>query len=112
MTTPRALILTLLFLSPMSGQTIKVEVNVVNVLCTVHDRHGALAKDLKKEDFEIFDNGEPQQIRYFARDTDLPLTIALLVDVSGSVNRFVQSEESDGGAILQRRFSGQGIRLC
>src|SRR5579872_5394008 len=90
----RALILSLLFLSRMSGQTIKVEVNVVNVLCTVHDRQGKLATNLKKEDFEILDNGEPQPIRYFARDTDLPLTIALLVDVSGSVNRFVQSEKA------------------
>jgi len=89
-----ALILSLLLLGPAAGQTIKVEVNVVNVLCTVYDRQGRLAKDLRKEDFEIFDNGEPQPIRYFARDTDLPLTIALLVDVSGSVNRFVQSEKA------------------
>jgi VWFA-related protein len=66
----------------------------VNVLCTVHDRQGALAKNLTKEDFEILDNGAPQTIRYFARDRDLPLTIALLVDVSGSVNRFVQSEKA------------------
>jgi VWFA-related protein len=94
MTTTRALIISLLFLSSMSGQTIKVEVNVVNVLCTVRDKQGALAKDLRKEDFEILDNGQHQQIRYFARDTDLPLTVALLVDVSGSVSRFVQSEKA------------------
>ena len=103
MKTTCGLILSLLFLSRMFSQiapetdermSIKVEVNVVNVLCTVHDKQSALAKDLKKEDFEIEDNGEPQQIRYFARDKDLPLTIALLVDVSGSVNRFVQSEKA------------------
>jgi VWFA-related protein len=103
MKTPHGLILSLLFLSRMSGQiapaedehmSIKVEVNVVNVLCTIHDKQGALAKDLRREDFEILDNGEPQQIRYFARETDLPLTIALLVDVSGSVSRFVQSEKA------------------
>src|SRR5271163_4830284 len=94
MTAPRALIFSLFCLGRASGQTIKVEVNVVNVLCTVYDRQGKLATNLKKEDFEILDNGEPQPIRYFARDTDLPLTIALLVDVSGSVNRFVQSEKA------------------
>ncbi len=103
MKTRCGLVLSLLVLSRMPGQiapakdehlSIKVEVNVVNVLCTVHDKQGALAKDLKSEDFEILDNGEPQQIRYFARDTDLPLTVALLVDVSGSVSRFVQSEKA------------------
>src|SRR5579871_2246556 len=68
-----------------SAGPIKVEVDVVNVLCTVYDKRGALVQDLKKDDFEIRENGRRQQIRYFARDTDLPLTIALLVDVSGSV---------------------------
>jgi VWFA-related protein len=77
---------------------IRVDVNVVNVLCTVYDKHGALVKDLGKDDFEVRENGRPQQIRYFARDTDLPLTVALLVDVSGSVRDFVVKEK---GAALE-----------
>ncbi len=77
---------------PLCGQ-IKVDVDVVNVLCTVHDRHGALIANLSKDDFAIREDGTPQEIRYFARETDLPLTVALLVDVSGSVRRFVQSEK-------------------
>jgi VWFA-related protein len=81
-------------LSLLAAQTIQVDVNVVNVLCTVRDQHGALITSLKQEDFEVRENGGLQQIRYFARDTDLPLTIALLVDVSGSVRRFVQAEKS------------------
>src|ERR1700683_2583480 len=72
---------------------IKVDVNVVNVLCTVYDNRGALVTDLAKDDFEIRDNGKVQAIRYFARETDLPLTIALLVDVSGSVRKFLQAEK-------------------
>ncbi len=72
--------------------------DVVNVLCTVHDKRGALVTDLKQEDFEVRENGRRQEIRYFARDTDLPLTVALLVDVSGSVNEFVNQEK---GAALQ-----------
>lgn len=77
---------------------IKVDVDVVNVLCTVYDKHGVLVKDLRKEDFEVLENGRRQEIRYFARDTDLPLTVALLVDVSGSVRDFVDKEK---GAALQ-----------
>lgn len=93
-------ILTLLLIRPIPSQgqpsqdePIKVDVNVVNVLCTVYDKQGALVKDLAQNDFEIRENGEPQQIRYFARETDLPITVALLVDVSGSVRRFVQAEK-------------------
>jgi len=73
-------------------------VDVVNVLCTVYDKRGALVKDLRKEDFEVLENGRRREIRYFARDTDLPLTVALLVDVSGSVRAFVDQEK---GAVLQ-----------
>jgi VWFA-related protein len=86
-----------LFAASLSWQCvraqIKIDVKVVNVLCTVYDGHGGLVKDLGKEDFEIRENGKPQTIRYFARETDLPLTIALLVDVSGSVRKFLQAEK-------------------
>jgi VWFA-related protein len=72
---------------------IKVDVDVVNVLCTVHDRHGGLVTDLNKNDFEVLEDGRRQEIRYFTRDTNAPLTVALLVDVSGSVRRFVFDEK-------------------
>jgi VWFA-related protein len=73
--------------------TIRVEVKVVNVLCTVYDSRRALVKDLVQDDFEIREDGKLQKIRYFSRETDLPLTIALLVDVSGSVRSFLRSEK-------------------
>ncbi|MGH9665615.1 MAG: VWA domain-containing protein, partial [Bryobacteraceae bacterium] len=72
---------------------IKVDVDVVNVLCTVYDKQGALIKDLTKDDFRIREDGRQQQIRYFARETDLPLTVALLVDMSGSVSQFIRAEK-------------------
>ena len=80
---------------------IKVDVKVVNVLCTVYDNRGALVKDLKQGDFEIRENGKTQAIRYFARETDLPLTLALLVDVSGSVRRFLQAEKETAVSFFQ-----------
>jgi VWFA-related protein len=91
---------------PLSAQTqeagpeasaIRVDVNVVNVLCTVSDKRGALITDLKKDDFEIRENGRKQEIRYFARDTDLPLTIAMLMDVSGSVREAIEAEREAAG---------------
>jgi len=91
--------------------SIKVDVDVVNVLCTVRDKHGALIKDLNKEDFEIREDGKPQQIRYFARETDLPLTIALLVDVSGSVRRFVQAEKDTANRFFKEVLRPQDQAL-
>jgi VWFA-related protein len=81
---------------------IKVDVDVVNVFCTVHDHRGALIRDLKQDDFKISEDGRPQRIRYFAQDTDLPLTVALLLDVSGSVRWFVEDEKRTAAKFLEQ----------
>jgi VWFA-related protein len=81
---------------------IKVDVEVVNVFCTVHNHRGALVPDLKQDDFKIFEDGRPQQIRYFAQETDLPLTVALLLDVSGSVHWFIEDEKRTAARFLQQ----------
>ncbi|HWB85424.1 MAG TPA: VWA domain-containing protein [Bryobacteraceae bacterium] len=73
---------------------IKVNVNVVNVLATVRDKHGALIPNLSKDDFTILEDGKPQAIKYFARETDLPLTIGLLVDTSRSQENLIGVERS------------------
>jgi VWFA-related protein len=71
---------------------IKVDVNIVNVLCSVRDKHGAYVANLTKDDFTIFEDGKPQTIRYFNRENDLSLTIGLLVDVSGSQENLIGIE--------------------
>ncbi len=81
--------------------TIKVDVNLVNVLCTVHGKNNALIGNLEKSDFHLFEDGKEQEIKYFTRETDLPLTIGLLVDVSGSQERLIETE---------RRAAGQFFR--
>jgi VWFA-related protein len=105
---------TILLLAGMAGlwdqgiwAQIRVDVKVVNVLCTVYDNRGALVKDLGKEDFEIRENGKPRTVRYFARETDLPLTIALLVDVSGSVRKFLQAEKETAVAFFRETLRPQ-----
>jgi len=73
--------------------TIKVDVDIVNILCSVRDRNGALIPSLGKDDFVVKDEGQTQDIRYFARQTDLPLTIGLLVDVSLSQKNLIETEK-------------------
>jgi VWFA-related protein len=72
--------------------TIKVDVDLVNVLCTVRGKNHALIGGLEKGDFHLFEDGKEQTIKYFTRETDLPLTIGLLVDVSGSQERLIDTE--------------------
>src|ERR1700704_2646455 len=71
---------------------IKVDVDLVNVLCTVRGKNNALIGNLEQKDFHIFEDGKDQPIKYFTRESDLPLTIGLLVDVSGSQERLIDIE--------------------
>src|SRR5579883_1582110 len=71
---------------------IKVEVNLVNILASVRDKRGALIGNLTKDYFTILEDGKPQTIKYFTRETDLPLTIGLLVDVSRSQENLLEIE--------------------
>ena len=74
--------------------TFKTEVKVVNVLATVRTKKGAFVRDLDKDDFVIAEDGRPQSIRYFARQSDLPLTLGMMIDTSGSQHRVLDSEIS------------------
>src|SRR5260370_42530002 len=64
--------------------TISVESRLVNIPVVVRDGKGALVLNLKKEDFSLEVDGRAQTIRYFDLETDLPLTVGLLVDTGGS----------------------------
>ena len=79
---------------PEELPTIKVDVDVVNVLASVRDKKGALVANLEQKDFTIFEDGKSQPIKYFTRETDLPLTIGLLIDVSGSQRNLIEIERS------------------
>ena len=71
---------------------IQVDVDVVNVLASARDKRGALIPNLEKEDFTVLEDGKPQPIKYFTRESDLPLTIGLLVDVSRSQENLIDIE--------------------
>jgi VWFA-related protein len=75
-----------------SAPTIKVDVNLVNLLCTVRNKNGGLIGNLEQRDFTVFEDGKQQEIKNFSRETDVPITIALLVDVSESQERLIEVE--------------------
>src|SRR5438270_11277122 len=72
--------------------SIKVDVDVVNILCSVRNKAGGLVGNMSKDDFTLIEDGKPQTIKYFTRETDLPLTIGLLIDISGSQARLIEDE--------------------
>ena len=80
--------------------TVKVNVNVVQLFFNVKDKKGALIPSLTKDDFEIVEDGKPQTIKYFAADSNLPLTLGILIDSSGSQTRVLDMEKEVGGDFL------------
>ena len=75
-----------------AGEPIKVDVDVVNLYCAVRNKQNSLVSNLEKGDFSLAEDGASQTIKYFTRETDLPLTIGLLVDVSGSQRNLIEIE--------------------
>jgi VWFA-related protein len=85
---------------PMCGglaaqTTIRSDVNLVSVSFTVRDASGALVDNLTKDDFEVFEDAVPQKIAFFARSVDVPLTVGLILDASGSQEHFVKKHQRD-----------------
>jgi VWFA-related protein len=74
--------------------TFSTEVKVVNILATVRTKSGQLITDLGKDDFALTENKRPEEIRYFSRETDLPLTIGLLIDTSLSQGKVLDAERT------------------
>src|SRR5246500_5428255 len=83
------------------SETLKVNVDVVQLFFNVKDKHGALIPNLTKGDFEIFEDGKPQNIKYFKSESDLPLTLAILIDSSGSQQRVLEMKKEVGGSFLE-----------
>ena len=81
---------------------ISVEVKVVSVLATVRDKKGKIISNLTKDDFDLQEDGRPQTITYFSRETDLPLTLGLLVDTSGSQTRVLGQERDASYSFLDQ----------
>lgn len=95
----RPLLLLLAFCAPLCAQeaqqpltTLKIGTRIVAVNAVVLDGNGQQVRDLTKEDFVLKQDGRPVDLRYFSEDMDLPLTLGLLVDTSGSQKSFLEDE--------------------
>jgi VWFA-related protein len=84
---------------------IRVQVNLVNLFATVRDKHKAIVTGLKMDDFQVLEDGQPQQITNFSVESNLPITLGLLIDTSGS-EYFMLSAEKEAAS----RFLGRVMR--
>src|SRR5690348_12238371 len=85
--------------------TFSTDVNVVNIFANVHDKKQKPVSTLSQTDFTLSEDGHPQTIRYFSRETDLPLTLGLLVDTSMSQAGVLEDEKN-----ASERFLDQVLR--
>jgi len=98
--------------SPDEGQaaeTLKVNVNIVQLFFNVKDKKGGLIPNLTKEDFEIQEDGKPQTVKYFAAESNLPLTLGILIDSSGSQMRVLDMEKQVGGEFLAQTLRDKDL---
>ena len=79
----------------LAQESIRVDVNLVTVSFSVRDANGALVDNLVKDDFDVIEDAVPQKIAHFARSLDVPLTLGLIVDVSGSQEHFTRQHQHD-----------------
>lgn len=93
---------------------IKVDVELVNVAFTARDASGGLIDNLTRGDVELFEDAVPQKIEFFAKSTDLPLTLALVMDVSGSQEHFEKKHEKDLEVFLKEvlRPQDRAFMVC
>src|SRR5215467_12452766 len=95
-----------------SGQdTLKVNVDLVNVQFTVTDRHGRFVPGLTAKDVLVEEDGRRQEIRNFARENELPLTLAMLIDTSPSVRPVFDEEKLTAIAFLESILRTKDLAL-
>jgi VWFA-related protein len=88
-----------------TAPTLAVDARLVNLPVVVRDKKGALIQNLTKDDFTLQVDGKPQTIRYFDKDTNLPLTLGLLVDTSLSQREVIDEERSASSVFLDQMLT-------
>jgi Ca-activated chloride channel homolog len=92
----------------VSDQTYRIHVDLVNVLCSVFDKNtNSFVTALGRDDFSIYENGEKQEIKNFSRETNLPLTLAMLIDTSNSTTPKLKFEQDAATSFFQNVLKDQ-----
>ena len=111
---PPSLLLLTLFSQAQSIPVIQVETHLIDTTLSVRDADGRIVTGLTQDDFTVVEDGVPQKIRFFAHDTQLPLSIGLVIDESGSQEKFVKEHEKDIEAFLHQVLepNDQAFAVC
>src|SRR5712692_3897165 len=88
--------------TPQQGPVIRTQVGLVNLFVTVRNKGKHIATDLKQDDFRLFEDGQPQQIAFFSKEVTLPITLAMLLDTSGSEQYMLGSIQDAGSRFMER----------
>lgn len=86
---------------PQVGGTTKINVNLVRLYVTVRDKHGAIVPNLEQKDFQVFEDGKEQKISFFSKDMNDPITLAMMVDTSGSQQDLLGAEKETATRFLR-----------
>jgi VWFA-related protein len=78
---------------PESPQALKVQTTLVNVFATVRDKKNGIITGLNQQDFRIYEDGVEQKVDFFSKDMNLPITLAILIDTSGSMQNILGAEQ-------------------
>jgi Ca-activated chloride channel homolog len=92
---------TILLFAAITAQDFKAEVRLVNVAFTARDASGKLVTDLRKDEIEVTEDGTPQKIEAFLRSLDVPLSLGLVLDNSGSQSSFIKQHRKDTRTFLR-----------
>jgi len=85
-----------------SQQPIQTQVTVVNVFATVRDKRHAVVSDLTQKDFKILEDGQEQKVAFFSKEVEMPITLGILIDTSGSMDRILGAEQDAASRFVKR----------
>jgi len=92
-------------------EPIRVKVNLVSVAFVARDARGALVDNLTQDDVEVVEDAVPQKIAFFSRSADVPLTLGVVVDASGSQDHFSKQHKNDLEVFFKDVLGPKGPRL-
>jgi VWFA-related protein len=88
--------------SAQGQEPLKTQVSVVNVFATLRDKHHTIISDLTQNDFKILEDGQEQKVAFFSKELEIPITLGILMDTSGSMDRILPAEQDAASRFVRR----------
>ena len=86
---------------PQATQTLKAQTTLVNVFVTARDKKNGIVSDLTQNDFKVSEDGQPQEVAFFSKEMNMPITLGLLIDTSGSMYNVIGAEQDTASRFLR-----------